>query len=432
MTRSPRRTGSTRWTAAGVAATAMALLPAAARAQEPSGGNDRYLRVVEVPGKSIALEVAARAFDPAGGAGPKVTLVSVSHIGERGLYRRIQELLAAHDVVLYESVMPAGAGGAGGATDVERIESTRAAMGFIASIGARHMQAAGSHPVDLRELGAFAEGIDPRLADWLDVASRDAWGRRLVYQAHAGGSRFWLASLGADGRPGGLGADADIQIDEATEVDSLDEEGGNVQSALAEALGLEFQLDALDYSGARFRPADMAMDQVERALRGEGIEFAPLAEGLAGTTLPARLVVVMLHLMRALDSFFEGAIADSMKVVLIELLGDEAVLDAALAQVGPGLEKVLIDMRNQIVIERIAAVRAGEPQVGSIAVLYGAGHMQDMAERLSTLGYTPGATQWLTAIEVDLSKSAVSPRDLKMLRRTVRRALDTGAARPGR
>ena len=67
-----------------------------------------YLRVVEEPGESIALEIAAQRFVPADGSGPKIGLVGVSHIGEHELYDQIQSLLGEYDVVLYESVMPAG------------------------------------------------------------------------------------------------------------------------------------------------------------------------------------------------------------------------------------------------------------------------------------------------------------------------------------
>ena len=72
----------------------------------PAASEAAYLRVVEEPGESIALEIAAHRFVPADGSGPKIGLVGVSHIGERELYDQIQSLLGEYDVVLYESVMP--------------------------------------------------------------------------------------------------------------------------------------------------------------------------------------------------------------------------------------------------------------------------------------------------------------------------------------
>ena len=83
------------------------------------------MRAAGEPGRTITLEVATRTFVPAPGAkGPTVSLVGVAHIGESGLYRRLQDLLDQYDVVLYESVMPPGAGGAGGDTDAQRVAST--------------------------------------------------------------------------------------------------------------------------------------------------------------------------------------------------------------------------------------------------------------------------------------------------------------------
>jgi general secretion pathway protein G len=40
----------------------------------------------------------------------------------------------------------------------------------------------------------------------------DAWGHALIY-SHKGGSNFSLKSLGADGKPGGQGFDADMELE---------------------------------------------------------------------------------------------------------------------------------------------------------------------------------------------------------------------------
>jgi hypothetical protein len=386
-------------------------------------GASGYLRVREVPDRSVALEVAVRTLRPEGGAGPAVTLVAVSHVGERTLYREIERLMETQDVVLYESVMPPGAGGAGGATDSERIESTRAAMALVAAVCAEHRAMREVFPGDIESLRDFAAQRDPRLADWLAVALIDAWGRRLEYSPLSDGAGFAIESLGADGVRGGEGADADLRHGEADPVPLLGGTDDGIQSALAEALGLRFQLDAIDYGRPNFRPADLAMDQLQRAAAAEGIDLAPLAQGLAGATLPARLAVVMLRLVRAADMFLGGAIADTCKVMLIEVLGDESLVKEALAQMGPGFEKVIVELRNDVVVDRIRAIAAQEPAVSSIAVLYGAAHMDDMGRRLGALGYRTAEERWLTALEVDLRTSSVRPSDLAFMRRLLRNSL---------
>ncbi|MHC4415497.1 MAG: type II secretion system protein GspG [Planctomycetota bacterium] len=389
----------------------------------PADAVERYMRATEEPGRSIALEMAARTFAPSGGSGPTVALVGVSHIGERQLYEAVQAFLDEHEVVLYESVKPAGAGGAGGKDDRERIETTRAAMRFVAGLVESHRRAVDRYPGGIDELARFATEQDPRLAEWLAVAMVDAWGGRVTYRVGAEGQQFTLLSLGADGRPGGEGADADLRVsrDDSVPPTGPGPAADNLQAELAKALGLEFQLDALSYDRPAFRCSDMAMDQLERALREKGVDFAPISGSLAGSSLPGRLAIYLLRLIRAADVFFDGAIADTLKVVLIELFSDEAVLEYSLKQFGGGFEEVIIDQRNQVVVDQVKAILDRERDVDSVAILYGAAHMPDMERRLTEqLGYRSIGERWFTAFKVDLKRSAMTAGQLKSIRRMVR------------
>ena len=346
---------------------------------------------------------------------------------ERKLYDAVQTLLDEHDVVLYESIKPAGTGGAGGRNEQQRIQSTRAAMGFVAAVLGAHHRGRQKYPDDLEELVEFAAGREPRMGEWLVAARMDAWGGELTYEVQEEGQRFALGSLGADGRPGGEGESADLHLgsDASIAPVALERGGDNLQAELAKALGLEFQLDAIDYERPHFRSSDLALDQLERSLRAKDVDLAPIAGSLTGSTLPGKLAIFLLRLVRAADIFLEGAIADALKVVLIELLSDEAMIEQSLKQFGPGFEAVIIDERNQLVIDDLKAILEREPQVSSIAILYGAGHMPDMARRLTEqLGYRPTGEQWLTAFEVDLEQSAMSARQLEQIRRMVRYQLE--------
>ncbi|MHC4774720.1 MAG: type II secretion system protein GspG [Planctomycetota bacterium] len=398
---------------------------AAAPAKEAPEEAGRFMRRVEVPGRSLALEIAARTFVRSTG-GTKIVLVGVSHIGERGLYADLQDLLHEQDVVLYEWVTPPGTSGAGGADDADRAESTRAAMRFLAAVLAVHHEAAQRYPEGLDELAAFAETTNPHVARWLDGARTDAWGGAVAYRIEADGSRFVLTSFGADGRPGGAGAEADLQVTSESGVPPLGQGADDgLQAELAKALGLEFQLDALDYDRPHFRNSDMALDQLERALAARGVDFAPIEGSLAGSSLPGRLAVVILRLVRfADDLFFEGAIADGCKVVLIDLFSDEVLLEQSMVQFGHGFMDVIIGERNQVVVDDVKAILASEPEVESIAILYGAAHMPDMARRLNEqLGYRPAGEQWFRAFGVNLKASALTPRQLASLRSMIRQQM---------
>ncbi len=393
----------------------------------PSVVDASYLRTAEEPGRSIALEVAARTFVPAG-PGPMVVLVGVAHIAEAELYEDLQELLDAQDLVLYESVKPAGTGGAGGATDAERVGSTRAAMEFLAGVLATFHREHARYPPSLDDLEAFAARRDPRLSQWLAEARIDAWGRPTTYRLDEQG--FVLTSLGADRRVGGTGEAADLDVTHETPVPPVfaGAEQDNLQSALAKALGLAFQLDAIDYDRPHFRCSDMAMDQLQRALEQRGVAFDVLEGSLAGSSLPGRIALFLLRLVRVADVFFDGAIADALKVMLIELFSDEAFLEQSLQQYGPGFGDVLIDQRNQVVLDDLKEILAQEPEVGSIAILYGAAHMPDLGERLAEqLSYHPADEQWFTAFEVNLRASAISPAQLQSIRQMVRQQIRMAA-----
>jgi general secretion pathway protein G len=385
-----------------------------------------FMRRVEEPGRSMALEIASRTFVHSSPGAPRIVLVGVSHIGERGLYADLQDLLDGQGVVLYESVKPPGAGGPGGADDGERVESTRAAMRFLAAVLAFHHDATQRYPDDLNELAAFAAASDPRMGRWLANARADAWSGAVAYRLEADGRRFVLTSFGADRRPGGDGVAADMQVTSTDEVEPLSQGADdNLQAELARALGLQFQLDALDYDRPHFRNSDMAMDQLERALEAKDLDFAPIEGSLTGSSLPGRLAILILRLVRfADDFFFEGAIADGCKVVLIDLFSDEALIEQSLLQFGRGFTDVIIGGRNQVVVEDVKAILANEPGVESIAILYGAAHMPDMARRLhEQLGYRPAGEQWFTAFDVNLAGSKLSPRQLAGLRAMIRQQL---------
>ena len=97
------------------------------------------------------------------------------------------------------------------------------------------------------------------------------------------------------------------------------------------------------------------------------------------------------------------------------------MLEHSLKQFGGGFEEVIIDQRNQIVVDELKAIIERERGVDSVAILYGAAHMPDMGQRLTQqLGYRSTGERWITAFEVDLKRSAITAGQLQSIRRMVR------------
>jgi len=400
----------------------LALTPATASvaAQEETGTDtdDSFLRIVESPGDSLALDVAARTYTPADGEGPRVALVGVAHIGEKALYTDLQELLDGFDVVLYESVKPAGAGRPSGETDEARAESTRHAMEFVAGVVELAHAELGSYPLDAEALVASAKKVDPRISQWTALALVDAWGEPLRYEVEEGGG-FVLRSFGADGEPGGEGHAADISVDdESTEPLALGEDG--IQAQLADALGLEFQLTAMDYGHDNWRCSDVTLDELASALAERGIDFGPIGGSLAGSSLTAKVAGGILKLVRVLDAMIDGLVSDMAKVMMIELLGNEEFTEKAIEQqFGGEFAEVLVNHRNDVVIADLKRLIDEEPDVESVAIFYGAAHMPDFVRQLKELGYESESVEWTTAMEVDLRNSAMSESEIRMIRRMI-------------
>jgi hypothetical protein len=397
----------------------------------PAAAPQPFLRVVEDKGKSISLEIASHDFIRADGTGPKVGLIGVAHIADVSFYEAIAKLLDEYTVVLYESVKPEGTGGARGETHEERVASTRAALGFVGSVIESYRIKYSTYPKDVESFEKFAAERDARMLKLLKVAMIDAWSRTLSYEPinNQGGNTigYRLRSFGADGKDGGEGADADLDVFEegAPQPLALSADDG-LQRQLADALGLQFQLTSLPYEKENWRCSDMAMDEVNRRLTAKGLDFSLMGDTLDGTSLPATLIKILLGLIKMADTFTEGAVTDTFKVVMIEVLGDPSVMDQGLAQLGAGFGEVIINDRNQVVIDDLKTLIETEPQVKSVAILYGAGHMPDLVNRLDQqLGYQrlPSEERWIGAMSVNLSDSKVSPETVHMIRKMIKQSM---------
>ncbi|MCA9285317.1 MAG: FAD:protein FMN transferase, partial [Phycisphaerales bacterium] len=232
---------------------AVAPVPAAAVANdgESKAGPESFIRA-RAEGRIHALELATWTMTRSGA--PTVRLVGVVHIGEPAFYERLQQELAANDLVLFESVMPEAALPPHGDTPDARIASTRQSLELLADLDARVRRADGAAPPDLDALAAAAGRIDSRMGPVARAVSVDAWGHRVEFRADVpsappddpraadgGGPSWQFRSLGRDGRPGGEGEDADIEV---APLPTPTRGETDIQRELARTLGLAHQIES--------------------------------------------------------------------------------------------------------------------------------------------------------------------------------------------
>jgi hypothetical protein len=124
---------------------------------------------------------------------------------------------------------------------------------------------------------------------------------------------------------------------------------------------------------------------------------------------------------------------ETVKLTLIETFGQASALINVAKSVSPEIRdlfEVLLTARNENVIRQI---KASLPKLGSgqtVAIFYGAAHMDQIAERLTKeLHYTPGVQVWDTAFTADPAKSMMPPAQIKALVQMMRTQLQN--VKPG-
>jgi hypothetical protein len=211
-------------------------------------------------------------------------------------------------------------------------------------------------------------------------------------------------------------------------------ETSSLQSTLAQSLGLAFQLDAIDYDRPNFRNSDMSISQLQTFLTkrlqdqddddkdsggGANAEFLALLQAMDGSSW---LGAVMHMGVKLLGS--SPKLQAMSRLMMIEVLGE---LKGDLSQVQglpPSMQKlirVLIQTRNDVVIRDLKAALSRKKPPASIAVFYGAAHMNDMEKRLlKELDYQRAGEKWMPAITVRPAKAGLTASEIEMIRGLIR------------
>ena len=186
---------------------------------------------------------------------------------------------------------------------------------------------------------------------------------------------------------------------------------GTAQKGMTRLLGLEFQLDQIDYKAPNFVHADLSPRQFDAAMRKRGETWWTMfgrlmresmaradAEGPEATRQPDLSFGDIFGLLFASDRELR------LRRILAEQFADMDVLTTAF---GGEEGSSLITDRNAAAL----AVLKGQLQRGnrSIAIFYGAAHMDDFDRRLrADFGMQPQETAWLEAW--DLRSPAAAPQ----------------------
>ena len=171
---------------------------------------------------------------------------------------------------------------------------------------------------------------------------------------------------------------------------------GAMQRFMKQALELEFQLDAIDYTPDNFIHADLDARQFAKfqAERGESLPGLMLQAALRqmmrggnANALPGDLMLG--QLLFALQS------PDRARQLKLMLAPQFEEMDRMAEDIDGPDGSVLLAERNKKAIEVLRRVLAGKRR--NIAIFYGAAHMPDMEKRLLELGFRPTAQEWLLA-----------------------------------
>ncbi len=187
------------------------------------------------------------------------------------------------------------------------------------------------------------------------------------------------------------------------------EGGGSIisffQRGMKTALGLEFQLDGIDYSKDNFVHADMDPETFFRLQKkkGEGIIQLMLKSMQAEMKRQQKSKARAPGLLDIIRAFAGKDSARSLKYLFARQM--EGMEDIMAGFEGDG-ESVIVGERNKVCIEVLKKeIKAGKKKIG---IFYGAAHMPDMEERLvKELGFSQlGEVKWVTAWDIREKKPA--------------------------
>ena len=392
----------------------------------------RWLRVIEnEQSQTLSLEVASRPYTAP--SGQTVTLVGAIHVGDHSYYSALQNDLDSSDLVLWEGVKPAAILAADSSlSDTQRAQHTSTRIRLLAAIVERHRTRTKKYPASLDEVAAAAT---PQQKTLIQTLQTDAWGHplHLIYGSAPSKNPkappgqmvkvLDIVSDGADGKPGGEGPAADLHFTTQPPLSAAEKTGkdAGIQTQLANALGLEFQLNAINYDHPTWRNCDMSAEALQQRMEEKGQSLEPLMGMLDGSSAMGAVAGILLRMIGS-----SPAMQTNVKCMMVHMLGSSEDLEGLSGAAGMGdIMKVIVEDRNQVVLADLQKVLTTEPKNKTIAIFYGAGHFPGMEKSLITdFHMTPGELHWTPAITIDLKAAGITMAQARQYKEVIRGMTD--------
>ena len=385
-----------------------------------------YERVkVDEDAERMVLQFPVRRFERKDPPGPVITTHGMVHIADRQFYETHQALLDPLDVVLFEMVLPTGTGRPEYAlqdTDSPewKIATTKLRMQSLAAVCNAYARSQGRQPSNFRELQEW----DPNLKAIAGRLAKDCWGNdfRLTTRdandseldessANARNpGTLEILSWGKDNAEGGTGESSDIYLSEQGAISFATSEQ-NSMLRMARTLGLNFQGEIEKHDRPNFRSCDLSDDQVGERLLKQG--EADVEKKNANAWMPLRVLETIAELSQAMPGLKNGG-----KQFFVDVLAESPIQTQV--ERPDAFSKVILDDRNQVVIDDVTAILEKEPNVRSIGIIYGAAHMPGIESKLLEMGYEETQVDWVDAITVEQPQSPLEKKQLEASRRIVR------------
>ncbi len=308
----------------------------------------RYAR--PAVGKAGGLDIAVTTYKKPDG-GPTIALFGVVHVADAPYFRVVQAELDAYETVLYEGVKP-------------------------------EHQSDADWQASFKEGGGESSALQQQIASWFG----------LQFQLHA--IDYTRANF----------VHADMSLEEFLEkggaslIPGMSKPAAHASSAKREKPEPD-EIDPNEFDPDEVAPDEVAPDEVEVAEAEAEAERAAL-EAFEAQQRAGALSKTVRSTLAAVKSFGDtalgkpGPLRSLARRMFAETLGTTNI--GHVLEMQPGFGDLILIQRNEVVMERLKETLATTK--GSIAIFYGAAHMDDLEERLvKELGYERSKAQWLRA-----------------------------------
>ncbi|MBC8108575.1 MAG: TraB/GumN family protein [Anaerolineae bacterium] len=209
-----------------------------------------------------------------------------------------------------------------------------------------------------------------------------------------------------------------------------------IQRMMKDILGLEFQLDVVDYSPLNFIHADLDAETFEKMQSERGESFTNMILQAFMKSLAQPPAGDQQALEPAQN--FDAALEDMVKLFTrpdierqMKLRFARQLSDLENSPLGPDAMTgtVLLTERNKAAVATLdQTIKEGKKD---IAIFYGAAHMPEIAQMLQQRGFKPIATEWRMAWDLTIRADAPSGAE-KFLMELLRGAMEPEPEDDGR